>query len=184
LEKEGAGSGKKDRWPRAAEIDASGEFPWDIVKVFAQEGFLSLLIPKEYGGGEADVTSFCLVAEEIAKYCASSALLVIVQAVGPCHRPRGTEELKRHYLTRIAKEGKLVCFCLTEPETGSDAASIRTKAIRKDGYYLLNGRRSLSRTAELRTSTRCSPPPIRGRRWKESPVCCGERSPRPFRRKD
>jgi len=110
------------------------------VKIFSQEGFLSLLIPKEYGGAEADITSFCLVAEEIAKYCASSALLVIVQAVGTMPIALGgTEELKRHYLTRISKEGKLVCFCLTEPETGSDAASIRTKAVRKDGHYLLNG---------------------------------------------
>ncbi len=126
--------------PRAGEIDASGEFPWDIVKVFAKEGFLSLVIPKEYGGREADITSFCLVAEEIAKHCASSALLVIVQAVGTMPIALGgTEELKRNYLTRITREGKLVCFCLTEPETGSDAASIRTKAVRKNGSYLLNG---------------------------------------------
>ena len=68
--------------PRAAEIDAKGEFAWDIVDAFHREGFLSLLIPKEFGGQEADITSFCLVAEEIAKYCASSSLLVIVQAVG------------------------------------------------------------------------------------------------------
>ena len=68
--------------PRAAEIDATGEFAWDIVEAFAQQGFLSLLIPKEYGGMDADVTSFCIIAEEIARHCASSALLVIVQAVG------------------------------------------------------------------------------------------------------
>ena len=126
--------------PRASEIDATGEFSWDIVDVFAKEGFLSLLIPKEYGGRDADITSFCLIVEEIAKYCASSALLVIVQAVGTMPIALGgTEELKKSYLTKISKEGKLVCFCLTEPETGSDAASIRTKAVRKEGHYLLNG---------------------------------------------
>jgi alkylation response protein AidB-like acyl-CoA dehydrogenase len=126
--------------PRADEIDAKGEFPWDIVDVFAKEGFLSLLIPKEYGGREADVTSFCLIAEEIAKYCASSSLLVIVQAVGTMPIALGgTEEVKRNFLTRIVKDQKLVCFCLTEPETGSDAASLRTKAVLMDGYYLLNG---------------------------------------------
>jgi alkylation response protein AidB-like acyl-CoA dehydrogenase len=126
--------------PRASEIDAKGEFSWDIVDVFAKEGFLSLLIPKEYGGRDADITSFCLIVEEIAKYCASSALLVIVQAVGTMPIALGgTEELKKNYLTKISSEGKLVCFCLTEPETGSDAASIRTKAVRKDGHYLLNG---------------------------------------------
>jgi alkylation response protein AidB-like acyl-CoA dehydrogenase len=132
--------GKNVVAPRASEIDATGEFSWDIVDVFAKEGFLSLLIPKEYGGRDADITSFCLIVEEIAKYCASSALLVIVQAVGTMPIALGgTEELKKNYLTKISKEGKLVCFCLTEPETGSDAASIRTKAVRKEGHYLLNG---------------------------------------------
>ena len=126
--------------PRADEIDAKGEFPWDIVDVFAREGFLSLLIPKEYGGRDADITSFCLVAEEIAKYCASSSLLVIVQAVGTMPIALGgSEELKKNYLTKIVEEGKLVCFCLTEPEAGSDAVSIRTKAVLKDSYYLLSG---------------------------------------------
>jgi alkylation response protein AidB-like acyl-CoA dehydrogenase len=132
--------GKNVVAPRASEIDTTGEFSWDIVDVFAKEGFLSLLIPKEYGGRDADITSFCLIVEEIAKYCASSALLVIVQAVGTMPIALGgTEELKKNYLTKISKEGKLVCFCLTEPETGSDAASIRTKAVRKEGHYLLNG---------------------------------------------
>jgi len=128
--------------PRAAEIDAKGEFAWDIAEVFAQHGFMSLLIPKEYGGGEGDITSFCMVAEEIANYCASSSLLVIVQAVGTMPIALGgTAELKEVYLTRLAKEKALVCFCLSEPEAGSDAASIRTKAVLKGDYYLLNGRK-------------------------------------------
>ena len=132
--------GKNIVAPRAAEIDAKGEFSWDIVDAFHREGFLSLLIPKEFGGQEADITSFCLVAEEIAKYCASSSLLVIVQAVGTMPIALGgTKELKEDVLTRIVKEGRLVCFCLTEPSTGSDAASIQTKAVLKDGHYVLNG---------------------------------------------
>ena len=126
--------------PRAAEIDAKGEFAWDIVDAFHREGFLSLLIPKEFGGQEADITSFCLVAEEIAKYCASSSLLVIVQAVGTIPIALGgAVELKENVLTRIVKEGRLVCFCVTEPATGSDSASIQTKAVLKDGHYVLNG---------------------------------------------
>jgi alkylation response protein AidB-like acyl-CoA dehydrogenase len=132
--------GKQVVGPRAGEIDAKGEFPWGIVDVFSKEGFLSLLIPKEYGGRDADITSFCIVVEEIAKYCASSALLVIVQAVGTMPIALGgTDELKKKVLTRIVQEGKLVCFCLTEPETGSDAASIRTKAVLNEDHYLLNG---------------------------------------------
>ncbi len=132
--------GKNIVAPRAAEIDAKGEFSWDIVSNFNREGLLSLIIPKEFGGQEADVTSFCIVAEEIARYCASSSLLVIVQAVGTMPIVLGgASDLKRDVLTKIVKEGKLVCFCLTEPETGSDAASIRTKAVLKGDHYFLNG---------------------------------------------
>jgi alkylation response protein AidB-like acyl-CoA dehydrogenase len=126
--------------PRAAEIDDKGEFSWEIATAFNKEGFLSLLIPREYGGQEGDTTSFCIIVEEIAKYCASSSLLVIVQAVGTMPIALGgTRELKENILTKIVNEGRLVCFCLTEPETGSDAASIRTKAVLKNDHYLLNG---------------------------------------------
>jgi alkylation response protein AidB-like acyl-CoA dehydrogenase len=128
--------------PRAAGIDGEGEFAWDIVDAFAQQGFLSLLIPKEYGGGEADITSFCMIVEEVAQYCASSALLVIVQNVGLMPIVLGgSQELKEKYLPRVGKDKALVCFCLTEPDAGSDSASIQTKAALKDDHYLLNGRK-------------------------------------------
>jgi len=128
--------------PRAAGIDGEGEFAWDIVDAFAQQGFLSLLIPKEYGGGEADITSFCMIVEEVAQYCASSALLVIVQNVGLMPIALGgSQELKEKYLPRVGKDKALVCFCLTEPDAGSDSASIQTKAVLKDDHYLLNGRK-------------------------------------------
>ncbi|OGP67093.1 MAG: hypothetical protein A2170_13485 [Deltaproteobacteria bacterium RBG_13_53_10] len=128
--------------PRAKEIDAKSEFAWDIVDALAQRGFLSLLIPKEYGGGEADITSFCTIVEEIAYYCASSALLVIVQNVGLMPVVLGgAAELKEKYLPRVVKEKALVSFCLTEPEAGSDSASIRTKAVLNNDHYLINGRK-------------------------------------------
>ena len=128
--------------PRAKEIDATGEFAWDIVDVFSQHGFLSLVIPKEYGGMDGDITSFCMVAEEMAIYCASSSLLVIVQAVGTMPLVLGgSDELKKRFLPKLSKEKGLICFCITEPEAGSDAASIRTKAILKGDHYLLNGRK-------------------------------------------
>jgi alkylation response protein AidB-like acyl-CoA dehydrogenase len=132
--------GEKVVAPRAREVDETGEFPWDIVRTFHEEGFLSLLIPKEYGGMEADITSFCTITEEIARYCASSALLVIVQAVGTMPVVLGgSEEIKGKYLTKIAREKALICFCLTEPETGSDAASLRTKGVLEGDHYVLNG---------------------------------------------
>ena len=128
--------------PRAAEIDVKGEFSWDIVEIFAQQGFLSLLIPKEYGGKDTDITSFCIVVDEIAYYCVSSALLIIAHTVGmmPIVLVE-TMELKESVLTRVTKEKALFCFCLTEPEAGSDAASIRTKALLEGDHYLLNGRK-------------------------------------------
>jgi alkylation response protein AidB-like acyl-CoA dehydrogenase len=128
--------------PRAAEIDEKGEFAWDLVEQYSKHGFLSLLIPREYGGMDSDITSFCLVVEELAKVCASSALLVIVQAVGTMPVVLGgTNELKEKVLPRLAKEKGLVCFCLTEPESGSDAASVRTKAVLKGDHYVINGRK-------------------------------------------
>ena len=128
--------------PRAAEIDEKGEFAWDLAEVYSKYGFLSLLIPKEYGGMDADITSFCLVTEEIANICASSALLVIVQAVGTMPVVLGgTKELKERVLPRLAKEKGLICFCLTEPESGSDAASVRTKAVLEGDHYVINGRK-------------------------------------------
>ena len=128
--------------PRAAEIDETGEFAWDLAEAYSKHGFLSLLIPKEYGGMDTDITSFCLVAEEIAKICASSALLVIVQAVGTMPVVLGgTNELKEMVLPRLAKEKGLICFCLTEPESGSDAASVQTKAVLKGDHYVINGRK-------------------------------------------
>lgn len=127
---------------RAAEIDVTGKFAWDLAEVYSKYGFLSLLIPKEYGGMDADITSFCLVTEEIANLCASSALLVIVQAVGTMPVVLGgTNELKERVLPRLAKEKGLICFCLTEPESGSDAASVRTKAALKGDHYVINGRK-------------------------------------------
>jgi len=128
--------------PRAMEIDAKGEFPLDIVDAFAQRGFLSLLVPKEYGGVDADITSFCMIVEEIAYHCCSSALLVVVQNVGLMPIVLGgSDELKEKYLRRVVHDKALVCFCLTEPGAGSDSASIQTKAVLKEDHYLLNGRK-------------------------------------------
>ena len=128
--------------PRAAEIDEKGEFAWDLVEEYSKHGFLSLLIPKEYGGMDTDITSFCIVVEELAKACAASALLVIVQTVGTMPVVLdGTNELKEMVLRRLAKEKGLICFCLTEPDSGSDAASVRTKALIEGDHYVINGRK-------------------------------------------
>ena len=97
--------------PRAAEIDVKSEFPWDIVKVFGQEGFLSLLVPKEYGGQDVDITSFCTVVDEISYSCVSSALLIIAHTVGMMPVVLAeARELKENILRRAVKEGGCSVF--------------------------------------------------------------------------
>jgi len=128
--------------PRATEIDIKGEFPQDIAEAFFQNGILNLLIPKEYGGGGADITSYCIVIEEIAYYCVTSSLLIVVQAVGSMPIVLGGRpDLKDHFLRKMTNEYSLISFCLTEPDAGSDSASIRTKALLQDGQYLIDGRK-------------------------------------------
>jgi alkylation response protein AidB-like acyl-CoA dehydrogenase len=127
---------------RAEKIDANGEFPWDIAELFGKQGFLSILLPEDYGGMDGDITSFCLVIEEIAKVCGSSSLLVLVQGVGTMPiLIGGNDEQKKKYFDLIASENKLVAFTLTEPDSGSDAASMKTRAVSQGDHYALNGRK-------------------------------------------
>lgn len=128
--------------PRAAEIDTAGEFPWDIAQVLGKQGLLSILLPDEYGGMDCDITSFCMVVEEIAKVCASSSILVLVQGVGTMPLLiAGSETQKKKYFDRIAAGDYLTAFALTEPEAGSDAASIQTRAFLEGNNYIINGRK-------------------------------------------
>ena len=127
--------------PRAAEIDEKQEFPWDTVKLFAENGILTPLLPEKYGGIVAEYLLFSMILEEISKVCASSALILIAQADGMlpilC---RGSEEQKDRYLPGLAK-GKLAAFGATEPWAGSDILSMRTRAVRKGSVYVINGQK-------------------------------------------
>lgn len=127
--------------PRAAEIDEKQEFPWDTVKLLAENGILTPLLPEKYGGIEAEYLLFSMILEEISKVCASSALILIAQADGMlpifC---RGSEEQKDRYLPGLAK-GKLAAFGATEPWAGSDILSMRTRAVRKGNVYVINGQK-------------------------------------------
>lgn len=128
--------------PRAAEVDATGEFPWDITELLGKQGLLSILLPETYGGMDGDITSFCLVIEEIAKVCGSSSLLVLVQGVGTMPiMIAGNDDQKKKYFDLIALENSLMAFTLTEPDAGSDAASLKTRAVNQGDHYTLNGRK-------------------------------------------
>ena len=129
--------------PRAAEIDATGIIPRDILDAFGKQGFLSIILPEEYGGSDGDVPSFCLLVEEIAKVSGSSSLLLLAQGVGllPIW-VAGSPSQKERYFTQISEKNSLAAFALNEPEPGLDPSFIKTMAGRKEKDYLLNGRKS------------------------------------------
>jgi alkylation response protein AidB-like acyl-CoA dehydrogenase len=128
--------------PRASEIDATGEFPWDLIETLGKQGFLSILLPEEYGGTDGDLTSFCSVIEEIAKVCGSSSLLILAQGMGtlPIYLG-GNSSQKEFYFTQISEKNRLTAFTLTEPEGGTDLSSLRTMAKRQGEDYLIEGRK-------------------------------------------
>lgn len=128
--------------PRVAELDRKGEFPWDLVKVFADAGFYGLYIPEEYEGVGLGVFELALVTEELSRIDAGSALALAASALGTFPiLLSGNEEQKRRYLPPLARGEILAAFGLTEPSAGSDAGSIKTTA-RKDGKnYILNGQK-------------------------------------------
>ena len=130
--------------PRAAEIDETGEFPWDTVEIYNENGLLTPLLPEKYGGIEVDYILFSMILEEIAKACASSALILIAQADGMlpilyCDN----EALKDKYLPGMA-QGKLAAFAATEPGAGSDVLSMRSRAVLaapEGDVYVINGQK-------------------------------------------
>jgi alkylation response protein AidB-like acyl-CoA dehydrogenase len=126
--------------PRAAEIDARDEFPLESYQAFQEAGLLKLSLPREYGGMNADATTLCLVIEEISKTSPASALLVFpTQAVIRTIREVGTEEQRKRFFSEMSSGDKLAAFCLTEPNYGSDAGSLQTRATLEDGRYVVNG---------------------------------------------
>ncbi len=129
--------------PRAKEIEESDEFPLDMVHRFFDEGYLQVLIPKELGGAGRDITSLCIISEEMAKVSASLSLLVIVQTVGTLPLLiAGSESQKKECCPKISRDHLIMAFCLTEPLAGSDVGSIRMSAKRSKDHYLLEGKKS------------------------------------------
>jgi len=126
--------------PVAAKYDREGTFPWDLVKVFAEAGLFSSVVPEEYGGMGLGVLELALITEELSKACGGIALSVAASALGMFPiLISGTDENKKKYLPDLAAGRKLAAFCLTEPDAGSDAGSMKTRAVKKGDEYLLNG---------------------------------------------
>jgi alkylation response protein AidB-like acyl-CoA dehydrogenase len=126
--------------PRAAEIDATGEYPHDIRKLFAEQDILALPFDAQYGGTGTGTLMLQIAVEEIAKACASSALILMVQELGTLPIALfGSDELKDRLLPKCATGEWSPAFALSEPEAGSDAASMRTTAVRDGDEWVING---------------------------------------------
>jgi alkylation response protein AidB-like acyl-CoA dehydrogenase len=126
--------------PRAAEIDEKAEFPWDIAQVLAENGLLGLHIPEEYGGSGADTVTFALLVEEVARVCASSSVIPLVQKLGTVPILIGaSDEQKKDWLPPIASGEVLISYCISEAGAGADPASMVTTAKRDGDSWVLNG---------------------------------------------
>ncbi|GGR62461.1 MULTISPECIES: acyl-CoA dehydrogenase family protein [Micromonospora] len=126
--------------PHAAEADETGEFPKASYDALRAADFHAPHIPVEYGGAGADALATAIVIEEVARACASSSLIPAVNKLGTMPLIlAGSEELKRKYLTPVAAGDAMFSYCLSEPEAGSDAASMTTKAVRDGDHWVLNG---------------------------------------------
>ncbi|HLZ23083.1 MAG TPA: acyl-CoA dehydrogenase family protein [Ktedonobacterales bacterium] len=126
--------------PRAAAIDATGEFPWDMKELLAKQDILAMPFPEEYGGLGSSELTILRTIEELSKACATTALLLCVQQLGALPiLLAGTEEQKQRWIPRLATGEWLSAYGLTEPGSGSDAGAMRTRAERRGDTYVLNG---------------------------------------------
>ena len=126
--------------PRAAEIDHTGEFPWDMKELLAQQDILAMPFPTEYGGIGASELAVVMAIEELSRQCATTGLILAVQQLGSLPiLLAGNEEQKQKYLPLLASGEWLAAFGLTEAGSGSDAAAMKTVAVRRGDKYILNG---------------------------------------------
>jgi alkylation response protein AidB-like acyl-CoA dehydrogenase len=126
--------------PRAAEIDATGEYPWDVRKLFGEQDMLALPFDEQYGGTGTGTVMLQIAVEEIAKACASSALILMIQELGTLPIALfGSDELKERLLPKCATGEWSPAFALSEPEAGSDAGAMRTTAVRDGDEWVING---------------------------------------------
>lgn len=129
--------------PRAGDIDRTAEYPADLVAKMGDLGLMGVPFPEELGGAGQSYVTFALIVEELCRACASTGLIMDVN-ISLCGEPIwifGTEAQKRAYLAPLATGERLGALAMTEPEAGSDAASIKTSAVRKDDRFVLNGRK-------------------------------------------
>ncbi len=130
----------KEITPKAAQYDTNGEWPWAIFHKAQKVGLVNLNIPESYGGPGASVLEECLIAEEMAYGCSGIQTALMLNQLGVLPLLiAGNDEQKKRYFPWLLKEGKIISYCMTEPDAGSDVAGIKTTAIRQGDTYILNG---------------------------------------------
>lgn len=135
---------EKEIAPIAAEFDESGEFPHKTIQKMGEMGFMGIEVPEEYGGAGMDTLAYVLALEEISKVDASHGVIMSVNNSLYCHGilKFGTEEQKKKFVTPVASGKSIGAYSLTEPMSGSDAGTMKSRAIRDGNHYILNGRKS------------------------------------------
>ncbi|MGH7880398.1 MAG: acyl-CoA dehydrogenase family protein, partial [Candidatus Binataceae bacterium] len=129
-------------WPRAAAIDRDEQYPWDIVEALGEAGFLGMTIPTEFGGRGRSFLDAVLVVEEMAKSCTVTARIVVETNMGAISTVMtyGSEAQKK-LAARLVLEGDKPAICITEPDAGSDALAMTTRADRRGDSYVINGKK-------------------------------------------
>lgn len=140
VKKSAAEMARREFAPRAAEIDRTAAFPWDNFRKLTHHGFTGMNVPEQFGGSGADVLSFVLAIEEIAKVCGSTALVLlahhfVTQGIVLAENP----DMKARFLPQLAKGEKLAAFAVHEPNSGCAHSAIETRALKADGRYLISG---------------------------------------------
>ncbi len=127
--------------PTTIERDINAEFPFEIIKKLGEFGFMGMMVPPEWGGAGFDTVSYVLALEEISKVDASVGVIMSVNNSLVCYgiNQWGTDEQKERFLKPLASGEKLGCFCLSEPEAGSDATQQKTEAVKDGDHYILDG---------------------------------------------
>ncbi len=126
--------------PYAADVDENARYPEEAAKALLAADFHAPHVPEEYGGAGADALATVLVIEEVARVCASSSLIPAVNKLGSLPvQLSGSEELRKTYLTRLAAGDGGFSYCLSEPDAGSDALNMKTKAVKDGDHWVLNG---------------------------------------------
>jgi alkylation response protein AidB-like acyl-CoA dehydrogenase len=126
--------------PRAAEIDAKAEYPWDLRRLFAEQDLFGLPFDEEHGGTGTGPLMLNIAIEEVSKACASTALMLMLQELGTLPiRLHGTQEQKERFLPRCASGEWAPAFALSEPEAGSDPAGMTTSAVRDGDEWVITG---------------------------------------------